>query len=602
MKLTGTDTQSELWLLFQKILATGNPDGSDTRISRGKNGLVKVTRGKIKSKLQRDAEQATDYLMDYLVNERKRVLPEDFRVKMISAIKFGSFDPEYWTECKRLSNVIIETHPGTLPFSGERNYAYPSDFYRPTTSVYLDGVESSGVPEFIGVTEFSEFRDSLLKWRRAVFELPRKIPKASAEPIFYIMSGRIHAESSHFAARHMLSLVAKAWLVDEASAWLTSLEPPIVKPINDWYHYRVPKDGAEPWMANRDYRILKSARSKLYEQTDVDNNRLVLTYAPCPAFGHRWNNNDIVHSYLTRTAQNLPDAMEEEAFCYMVRKAQMTLILSYYQIPLAGGGGFNSYPPNDWVSFASPDVGICMIPNEDTNVPEFYRITSDGLYSRLVLPVENEVFWPNNAEVVGYIRNAEGSLIAINNTLENYQTYVQVSHDTQTISFFDDDIYPHLHNLFGWTTGSIDFCSGDSRYYANEGPYGGDARIAVYASDGQFVEYVDYSSFAQCYQLGIICSTLHTYGFWRELLNGEWWLRIYVLDKLDQHYFASVSLGVWRYFTAAFYDGEIMIVRRLPTDLLIFVSESGVVRYSGPVGANFIGAGPLTMPNWANYI
>jgi hypothetical protein len=187
-------------------------------------------------------------------------------------------------------------------FTG-KNYTYADPTNLPTHAIYGNGANSSGTLTYTGATTGGSFYDTLLKWKRIIFSLKNKFTQGVEEPVFLKVTGTITGTANKRAARALLSLYVKRWLVGANSTRLTTVEPPTVKPINAYWRYRTPRGVAPYWSYTNNIRLVYALRSPKYEEPTAEMTKCVLLMSPMPLLGKRSNNNTAVSSTANLSAE-----------------------------------------------------------------------------------------------------------------------------------------------------------------------------------------------------------------------------------------------------------------------------------------------------------
>jgi len=303
MKVYGQDLSGALATLLQKLARSGTvkPDGS--QVSRTRKRALKVTLIIKKPKVVTDIEAAADALIQYQKNTLGNTAIEATRLTIIANLKRGIFDPTYWTSCAIASTQTLACTPSSSTFTGTRNYSYPDPLYQPTDTTYGNGSNSTGNPQTAGEVVGVTYYDTLLKWKRVVFTLPRAIGGNDNEPVFMKIYGTITGTASAQAARVLLSGVAKCWLVPASSSRPATTEPPTNTPMQNWFKYVTPRGTAPYWNVSQPFKMQHSVRNKNYEESATANTKAVVLFSPAPIKGRRYNNNASVSSTLAATTE-----------------------------------------------------------------------------------------------------------------------------------------------------------------------------------------------------------------------------------------------------------------------------------------------------------
>lgn len=303
MKLIGLDKNSPLYQKLLELMEAGHVDISGATITCNKKGAVTINVRPMQPKQKRDALAAAEYLAKWRREVFGDVLPSSFVKDNESQIRAGIFNQNYWKPCPQVSDTALINLPGHLPFSGPRNYAYPDDTKVPTIPIYLDGMTTEGGCEHYGEVNAGVYTDKWLRWHRHVFTLLRPVDKKDGQPVFISINGEITGEADIQACRALLSWIYRSWLVPSSSLRISTLEPPVVRPVNNWFKYRVPRGTSPYWKKSVWIKSHRTARSPKYEEVDSGNDTAVVLVSPAPMLGRRFNNNNWIRSTMTYTVE-----------------------------------------------------------------------------------------------------------------------------------------------------------------------------------------------------------------------------------------------------------------------------------------------------------
>ena len=301
MKITSQTIPNALAAAYAKLI-TAKPTVAGTSFSaRTKKAVHLPAPSRKPRKPSVDIENAVDFLIAFLTEKNGVAPAASLRAEQITKLRDGIFDTDYWIMCAIESEQVLLSEPTYVPRTGPRPYAYPDPTNQPTVATYPAGNESSGALQYIGYTAGTYFRDVSLKWKRLVFKLENKFLTEKAEPVFLKISGTISASADMRASRAMLSAIFQRFFVVDGSATLTTLTPPVIKPISALYRYRTPRGSAPFYNCTNPLQLVYSLRGRKFEEIYGDLTRCVVLAAPMPMMGHRYNNNTEVASTLSAT-------------------------------------------------------------------------------------------------------------------------------------------------------------------------------------------------------------------------------------------------------------------------------------------------------------
>jgi len=294
MKLTDQNASGHLGNLLRKLSKSGTASPGGTTIARETKKTRAPKTERKKSKTNTDIETAVDALIEYQEKEEGNKTIRQFRLVMIEELKRGTFSETYWEKCTLSQEKTFYCVPSFSIFTGGRNYSYPDPAMLPSDVTYGEGVETTGNARVDGQVISGQFRETMYKWKRFVFDLKNPIAQDLKEPCFIKLTGPIIGTASEQACRALLSVVYKCWLVASGSTRLTTYEPPTDKPINDWYKYTTPRGVPPYWEASRVLDLSRTAVTRKYVESTGSIEKAVVLAAPAPLKGRRFNNNETV--------------------------------------------------------------------------------------------------------------------------------------------------------------------------------------------------------------------------------------------------------------------------------------------------------------------
>ena len=305
MKLINQSVPPELAADYAKIVSTNTALVGGIAVARQRKAVNATKKRVRKNKFLSECWAAAEQLAAYLTSKDGINREGYWIANEAKEIYAGVYNPEYWEVIPITSNTVLAESPGFEAFTGPRNYAYPDPLNQPTKAIYTSGTGATGNPSYSGSTVDGYYRDTLLKWWRAQFNMSRVINKADDEPLFLSITSDISASASFRPSKAMISYIWQAYLCNDVNAVLTSADAPMVKPRIQYWRYITPR-GEPPYFALiKAVKGLFSIKSNKHWLDSVDVNRLVVRLAPCPMLGKRYNNNTTVSTELTNVSIQL---------------------------------------------------------------------------------------------------------------------------------------------------------------------------------------------------------------------------------------------------------------------------------------------------------
>jgi hypothetical protein len=273
-------------------------DTSDYTAGHTKPSTRRPRKKKPRSPPKQWLEEAAQVVTERRIAAGQNIDPHDSYQTVLNELRDGYFNRAYWSRCDLVSEDFLSNVPTLGVDPHHRSYAYPDPDNARTYAVYGEGVPAEAPPRYSGNTLEGEFRDSLLVWRRANYELLNPCTFGAVEPTFIEVNGSITAFADQRGSRPMLSWVAKTWNVAEDSARRTTTEPPTVKKWSWYYRYKLPR-ASFPYYEKSDLKqAVRTMRQPKHEEDSGTLTHSVVLTAPRPMYGRGFNNNTAVTTQL----------------------------------------------------------------------------------------------------------------------------------------------------------------------------------------------------------------------------------------------------------------------------------------------------------------
>lgn len=319
MKITGQNVPPEMAAAYAAVITTVPTATVGLKITKQAKAVTLLKRRAKVNKMLESCKRAVKLLVKYKESQGGWTKPTNFEATQAQAIYSGVFDPEYWIECSQQSVATLENVPTFTAYTGPRPYSYPDPNNQPTKAIYGNGTNSTGNPYHTGQTIGNTYRDTLLKWKRFVFDLQNSDFKGGDEPLFLSLKTTITANASNRGSRAMLSLILQWWLVEQGSYKETTTEPPTEKPVSELWRYLQPITDPPYFAELINRRFLKDMRMKSREMGANALTRAVVIVSPMPMMGKRFNNNTSVQTEVSITEIKLFQI--KKAMPYLMKNA-----------------------------------------------------------------------------------------------------------------------------------------------------------------------------------------------------------------------------------------------------------------------------------------
>lgn len=309
-KLTGYDPDPALQALADLTTAIVDKPAPQKTIAKVKPKAKRKRGVRRPSLLYRDLEAAAQELARRLKMPPAQPSTAEFIRAQVDAMKRGFFDPLYWIQAEELWTSYLTSDPvNTLDLSPPP-YAYRDPDNAPSRVTYPDGQTGFPPARYHGRTQFHAFRDLDWTWRKTLFRLAAPITPNQFEPTILHLAGPIVVDADRRGSRPMFSVVARVYIGDENNPDISTLRPPLTRAFNFLWRYR-PPPASPPYYHVTDDRILyASVNSRATYQPFANLTHALVTSAPMPMKGRRFNNNTRVSTaaYLTPTLYQLRPA------------------------------------------------------------------------------------------------------------------------------------------------------------------------------------------------------------------------------------------------------------------------------------------------------
>jgi len=217
------------------------------------------------------------------------------------AILRGEFDPAYWLEQEKTSQVSIASIPTSVPNPLPAPYSYLDPTNMPTIPTYPDGELNEGPPRYVGSTFGTHYEDTLLKWHRTIYELGKPLTSRTAEPTFLMIDGTLDITTDKRGDRPLTSMMVHAQFGEPGALPDFAAAPPLSGAMSFYWRYKAPAAVAPYYHVVHPRRIV----ARLYPGKDAlasgNLGSIALSVFPRPMFGHEQNNNTAVTVILDHT-------------------------------------------------------------------------------------------------------------------------------------------------------------------------------------------------------------------------------------------------------------------------------------------------------------
>lgn len=573
MKILNQSIPSELATEYKKLVVNKPADASGNIITRTtkKTHLPAPTRPPRKE--LRDYENAVDFLIEYLTKKDGHPPPKTFKAAQVAKLKRGTFDTEYWAQCATDSTAILINAPTSSEWSGARAYAYPDENNQPSIPVYGAGTPTTGSLNYSGATAADTFTDLSLTWRRVIYTLKNKFLPSSKEPIFLKITGSISATANSRAARAMLSVIVKRWLVKAASVKLTTTESPVIEPISAYYRYITPRGEAPYFQYTHPLRLIYTMRSPDYEESGGDLEKCVILLAPMPMMGKRYNNNTSISTTLTAITE-----------LWQIKKSATGFYLAGWIIHPDGTKSATVNLAANWLYFRTENAGLAEIHNGTTGLNDYFLISGKLQKTAYLAPWQADPDWDTTGYVTNVILHTDGYMVGTNVSGNWFMDYWIISTTGALINHYDDTTEPDLWNLLGGNPDETPWISSINKYGFNEGPYTGERFCDIFTPMGVMTDQIDYSDAAAPINSVAFASDTHIYNAVRVTHSGNNWFQIWQIDTSPAVMLGEVPNDENYIPKVAYHAGIFYIFKTQGTYPSHTMTEAGVIAEIGIVG------------------
>jgi hypothetical protein len=515
-----------------KFVANYPGESPSIQIIRTKNDLIFKATSRKKTKTVNDIENAVEEMIIYQEKYKHNTTVRTTKTEEINRLKRGDFSSGYWYACTKDSDVTLSCVPTFTAFVGPRNYAYPDPLYLPSTAIYPPGTTSSGNPRTTGATIANQYRDTLFNWKRIVFALPRKLSTGDKEPVFVKIAGTITASANIQAARALLSIAFKCRLTPIADALLTSTEPPTDKPLNQWFPYVTPRGVAPYWNHVENFIVERSIRGKTFETQSTDLEKAVISYAPAPLKGRRFNNNDNVSSEVAATTE-----------LWMIKKSIGGFIDGNYVYTLNGAKTYRKADFATNLTMYDEDNGICRMLDPNADKYSVGLVDAAGKQTFLHGPWEQLSWWAPRGSILAFNLALNGYILTAEGTRTGEAVIYWLNLKGEVTSTYAGG--PQLNKLYNICNGLglHVFKKSTNTYTANYWPVYSSYVFEEFDAMGNRINYIDYGTSGVATHYGVCNTDAASYAAQSDNIAGVWYARIWRIDQSPAQLIASCEIG-----------------------------------------------------------
>lgn len=482
MKVKNQNIPPEILRAYRKLFTAvkpGLPNELTLRITKSGKSILTV---KPPKKTNVDIVLAVDFLIEYLKSAGKLYNWDEFKLTQIQALKKGNFDTLYWKKCVIKEQNVYISYPTSTPWNGPRNYAYPNPNNQPTTPVYPMGVLSDGNPEQVGSTINKYFADTFLRWTRYIFTLANSLTASDKEPLFIKINGSIQAAADQRAARALLSMNLKSWLVTNDSPRLTTTEPPVSKAFQVYYRYRKPRTIERGFAITKPVKAQYSMRrqKKSHEVGKLEN--AVVLISPMPMMGRRYNNNFNVSSSLNVTPE-----------LWQIKKAS-----GGFYFP-EGIYGLDSVitPLNrilySWVYFTNQSNGIMFVENPDPSKNMYFLLDGQLNETEWIPPWAITPAQRQNKWVTTVTRSSSGFTVTVQDPTLGYIEFWFINEKGELIEKITELTNPRMSDIYTQDPSNVTLMPEQNFYALNHTILTGQDAVYVYDRMANLITVIDLS-------------------------------------------------------------------------------------------------------------
>ena len=458
MKIVGQNIPPQLAAEYAKLITNKPANQTGTIVARTTKKTHQPARIKKPKQSTTAIESAVDELIKFLRTKKDWVEPKNFKQTQISELKKGVFSGSYWHLCTMDSEVVYISMAIWSPFVQARSYAYPDLTNIPSGAIYPAGTISAKPLTYAGSTKNNTFSDDHLKWARQIYTLKNKTNLTNKEPIFIQITGQIDASANMRAARAMVSIIFKHWLVIDGAPIITSTAAPVDKPVSIYYRYKTPRGIAPYSNISAQIKGQKSIRSKKHEDAS-DCTKCVIMVAPMPMMGHRYNNNTSVNSSFTPTVK-----------LWQIRKSAYVGWITNRYI-MSANGTVTACPPPLWFRLAYFDGfhGI-WAPDSFGPTPVPWKLMDDSMIQTpFVPPWETNEFAGRTYTFYEMWRATNGFTIFLSFDDDGLMHRFKIDKLGALTDHSDETTTPNIYNIIFSPMAICEWCEKIS-YYAQQTP------------------------------------------------------------------------------------------------------------------------------------